>query len=380
MNLLINPHSMRRSCPPPLGLLYMAAMDTDTEIFNAPTDPSPLDILQPRVVGVTVYTKGRHDSLRFLRHAKERGAVTVAGGPHVAVMLEQMVEHYGSFIDHFVIGDGELAWKAICDGQDVPQVVRMRVADLDTLPLPAWEKIDLARYAAMVAKEFTIHRGNDLTTLPRVSVVLGRGCSGHCAFCSTWWVNGKPRQHGTEWMAAHLALLWKIGARHLVFHDDCLTVDRQAVLDLCDVIGKYNFSWFGTTRVDMLDTELAIRMANTGCYLLAFGVESGSQTILDRMQKKLDLSKAGVAREACRAANIHFRALIIRNYPGSTPKTDRETAAFLKKLQPDDTGSVGATWVFPGTALYQECKRTGLIDDDFWLGDEPYYTYQGGLK
>ena len=378
MNLLINPYSMRRSCPPPLGLLYMAAMDTDTEVFNAPTDPSPT--LRHRVVGVTVYTKGRHDSLGFLRRAKERGAVTVAGGPHVAVMLEQMVEHYSDFIDYFVVGDGELAWKAICDSQDVPQVVRMHVADLDTLPLPAWERVDLARYAAMVAKGFTMHRNNDLTTLPRISVVLGRGCDSHCAFCSTWWVNGKKRKHGKKWMAAHLALLWGLGVRHLAFQDDCLTDDREATLGLCDALEQYNFSWFGTTRADRLDIELAQRMADTGCYLLAFGIESGSQMILNRMHKEIDLDKAFIAQEACRAANIHFRALIIKKYPGSTPETDHETARFLAKLKPDDRGSVGATWVFPGTALYQECKRAGLLNDDFWLGDEPYYVYQGGLE
>lgn len=385
MNLLINPSCMVQSSytPPPLGLLYLAAMDEDTEIHDDALPSrdilSLLKVLEPRVVGVPVYTKGRHNSLSYLRKAKECGAVTVAGGPHVPAMLKQMVEHYGDFVDHFVVGDGELAWKAICDGQDMPQVVKMRVEDLDSLPLPAWGKIDYSRYPARVIQKFNSHRGNNLARLPRVSVILGRGCTGNCTFCSAWWVNGKMRVHGKEWMAAHLAQLWDMGARHLVFQDDSLTDNRQASMDLCDVLEEYGFSWFATARADKLDQELAQRMADTGCYLIAFGIESGSQAILDRMKKRCDLDRAFEAREACREAGIHFRALLIRNFPGSTPETDRETRLFIKKLQPDDKGSCGATWVFPGTVLYQQCKRAGLIDDSFWLGDEPYYVYQGGL-
>jgi len=380
VNLLINPSSMVQGgyTPPPLGLLYIAAMDKDTEIYDDALYRSSYvpEELSPRVVGVGMCTSGRYNSLGYLREAKKRGAVTVTGGPHIAVMLDQMVEHYSDFIDYFVVGDGELAWKAICDGKKLSHVIRMRVEDLDTLPLPAWAQVDFRKYPA---RGRGVHRGNNLSRLPRVPSILGRGCSGHCTFCSVWWVNGKSRHHGKEWIAANLAQLWKMGARHLEFQDDCLTNDREATFVLCDMLEKYNFSWGGTTRSDKLDLELALRMAEVGCHRLAFGIESGSQKILDRMHKQLDLAKSFEAREACRKAGIHFTALMMKNFPGTTPETNKETEEFLVKLQPDSTGSVGATWVFPGTALYQECKRAGLIDDSFWLGGKPYYIYRRGL-
>jgi len=377
MNLLINPSSMVQGgySPPPLGLLYLAAMDEGTEIYDDALHKGQA-LPKPHVLGVPIYTMGRHNSLAYLREAKKHGVVTVAGGPHVAVMLDQMVSHYGHFVDHFVIGDGELAWKAICDGEEMPQIIRMRVEDLDSLPLPAWERIDFRQYPA---RGKGIHRGHDLAVEPRISIVLGRGCSGHCTFCSAWWVNGKPRMHGRDWMAAHLGLLWNMGVRHLVFQDDCLTDDRQAALELCDTLDGFTFSWCATTRADKFDLELALRMAGAGCYSLAFGIESGSQIILDKMHKQLDLSKAFEARDACRKAKIGFTALMIRGFPCSTPETEQETAMFLRQLQPDIQGSVGATWVFPGTALYQSCKRAGLISDAFWLGKNPYYIYRGGL-
>ena len=197
--------------------------------------------------------------------------------------------------------------------------------------------------------------------------------------CSAWWVNGKPRTHGKEWMRKHLILLWNMGVRHLKFWDDSLTMNRQAAMDLCDVLDRFKFSWAGTVRADEVDEEMALRLAQTGCYLLAFGIESGSQAILDRMNKNTVIAKAFEAREACRKAKIEFRALMMEGYPYGTPATEKEDREFRRKLRPDSFGTAGRTMVFPGTALYQDCKRAGLIDDSFWLSKRTYYRYQGGL-
>ncbi len=386
MNLLINPPSMVQSgyTPPPLGLLYLAAMDADTVVYDAALDvvrgrpDRTAEYLanKPRVAGVPVYTAQRHDSWRILKMAKEAGAVTVAGGPHVAVMLAQVVQEYGDFVDHFVSGDGEPVWEMICHRHNVPQVMSRTIVNLDDLPLPAWDRVPLLSYPA---RGKGVHRGNDLSKLPRISVVFGRGCSGHCAFCSAFWVNGEYRHHGRKWMAFNLEQLWQRGVRHLVFQDDCLTADREAALMLCEILCNYSFSWHATTRVDCIDDELATAMAAAGCYATSFGIESGSPTILTRMGKQIDLSAAFVAKEACRKAGIHFSALLMGGYPGQTRATAEEDADFRQRLNPDSVGTIGCTWVFPGTRLYQECKCAGLIDDSFWLGPEPYYVYQGGL-
>jgi len=377
MNLLINPACMNfnRCTPAPLALLHMAAMDANTRIHDEAIRPAAdLNRLRPKVVGVPVYTRHRHASLDRLRRAKESGAITVAGGPHVSIMAKQMAAHY-DFIDYLVVGDGELAWKAICAGESMPRIISMRVENLDDLPLPAWELIDYRQHSAHGRG---IHRGNDLTKIPRTSVLMGRGCTGACTFCSAWWVNGKPRMHGKEWMRRHLTLLWEMGVRHLVFWDDSLTQDRRATLGLCDILDEFAFSWTGTARADEVDEEMAQRLADSGCYLLAFGIESGSQAMLDKMNKKTTVAAAFVAREACRKAGIHFKALMMTNFPGSTAATDAEDKAFRDTLRPDSWGTSTDTFVFPGTALYQRCKKRGLIDDDFWLGPKPYFICPGG--
>lgn len=150
-------------------------------------------------------------------------------------------------------------------------------------------------------------------------------------------------------------------------------------MGLCQVLNDFDFSWHGTTRPDQLDDELTMAMAQAGCYMLACGIETGSPELLQRMKKDLDLGAALRGREACRRAGIQFTALMMSGFPGQGARAQAETEGFLAKLQPDGQGNVGCTMVFPGTALYQECKRNGLIDDSFWLGPEPYYVYKGGL-
>jgi radical SAM superfamily enzyme YgiQ (UPF0313 family) len=83
-----------------------------------------------------------------------------------------------------------------------------------------------------------------------------------------------------------LDLLWQMGVRHLVWQDDCLPADKASCLKLCDVLADHNFSWFGTTRVDCFDLEIAKRAADAGCYEMTFGGESGSPTILRKMNNE----------------------------------------------------------------------------------------------
>lgn len=388
-NLLINPPSMVQLgyTPHPLGLLFLCAMDDFSDVIDLALDPgqSIEQVMNTRhieIVGVPIYTPGRKASLRILELAKRHGAYTVAGGPHVGIMHKQLLDNY-PFIDACVSGDGEACWKmfttykgSVNDG--LRKVWTGTIDDLDTLPLPAYERINHRGYPAR-AGVISYHRDIDLTREPRYSIVFGRGCDGRCNFCSTWWVHGRYRHHGLAWMDRHLRQLWQIGARHLCFQDDCLTVDREASLGLFKLMENYGFSCFGSTRVDHMDDELAQAMAKAGFSEVSFGIESGSQKMLELMRKDTDLSKAFYARDCMRRAGIMFTALMIESYPGETDEMRMETRDFLNKLQPDGYGSLGHTMILPGTQLYRQMRNNGLISDDFWLGDEPYYIYKGGL-
>jgi len=392
-NLLINPSSMIQLeyTPPPLGLIFLAAMDNSTKIIDMALYPE-FKIEQyiienkPKVVGVPIYTVGRNESLKLLKIAKKHGAITVAGGPHVPLMytMDWKPEEEYPYIDHFVIGDGEYAWEEITKNVDdrkgiIWKTNRKDLPDLNNLPLPAYEKTDHRKYPARTScvKEW---RGIDLTIEPRYSIVFGRGCLGKCSFCSTWWVNGPYRCHSIKWMEKHLMQLWDLGARHLTFQDDCLTADKQAFLELCKAMKKFNFVAYGTSRVDSVDDEIMEAAREAGFYEFSFGIEHGSQAMLNIMHKNSAIELSFKARESCKKAGIYFTALMMEGYPGETQKEIIENDTFLKKLNPDNIGSLGFTMILPGTSLYQKCKNANLIDDSFWLSESPYFNYAEGIN
>jgi radical SAM superfamily enzyme YgiQ (UPF0313 family) len=316
--------------------------------------------------------------------AKNNGAITVAGGPHTSIMIKQLIENYGHFVDHFVLGDGELAWKELCSGARLEQKIKIRVDNLDSIPHPVFERVDIKKYKDGVGdlspKYVKNFRGHNLVSEYPFPITLGRGCNAKCAFCSTWWVNGRYHHHGKDWMEGLLTKMWDLGARRLTFEDDCLTADKRAAYDLCDSLEKFDFAWFGTSRVDCIDDDLAKRLSEVGCYGLSFGVETSAESVLQIMNKKAVGDQALLARESCRKAGIFFTALMMMGFPGTNEKTYEEDRKFIKKLKPDDIGSLGQTWVLPGTVLYNKCKHRGLIDDNFWLGPEPYYVCPPNLQ
>lgn len=367
MNLLIKPASFRMlgTTPPPLGLLYMAGQDDNTVVWDSVIHGDPrhsLEFFRYDVVGVQMYTTSRHDSLSLLKHAKENGCITVVGGPHVAPMRKQL-EHEYDFIDFIVSGDGEIPWQMITKyaqdrGPELKKHIRHLTMNLDELSLPNWNAIGIRDYNPQ-----------------RINAVISRGCTGQCVYCAAWWVNGPFRHHGAHWITEHLTLLGARGVKHLVFQDDCLTNTESAYNALTEALAKCptKFRWRGTTRVDAITQEQIRDLRKLGCYSLGFGIESGSQTILDKINKGADLERAIQVRQWCKHENVQFKALMMSGFPFETDETRREDAAFRKRLAPDEWGSVGHIIVLPGTKLYRDLKREGKITDDFWLGPEPYY-------
>lgn len=367
MNLLIKPASLKMlgGTPPPLGLLYIAAMDKQTVVWDEVISGSSIPYIRekkPKIVGVQIYTTGRGDGLKLLEFAKSQGCITVAGGPHVAPMYKQMLDKY-DFIDYLVSGDGEWPWKGIVDWANglvtrPERYIRHLSMNLDDLPYPAWDAINVHSYPQ-----------------ERINVMLGRGCSGRCVFCAAWWVHGEYRHHGADWMTHHLTMLGDRGVTKLTFQDDCLTNTESAYEALTTALTNCNtkFRWRGVTRVDKIERWQLYELKKLGCYMLGFGIESGSQTILDKINKGADLERAIKVRQWCKEFGIQFKALMMSGFPFETPETKREDAEFRKRLKPDEWGSVGHIMVLPGTKLYRDLKKEGVISDDFWLGNEPYY-------
>lgn len=379
--LLANPHDTSQGgfSSAPLGLAYLAgtleAHGIDVEIVDGYLDgfdgiKARIDEGHPEWVAITCYTPGRHKALEIARYAAASGAKTVLGGPHPSIMWQQMEAHY-PFVDYFVRGEGEITLLELVQGKN-PPMSRPNVRDLDSIPFPAWHLLDLKRYPGGSGTWRDICLGE-----PRIPVIFSRGCAGHCSFCSTWRVWHGWRRRSPENMVAELEILQhEHGVHHLVFQDDAFTLDVEATKTLCRLIidRDLHFGFFCTSRTDACDPEMFELLSAAGCYGLSMGIESGSQRILDLMGKENTVEQNAAAIEMAHKAGLAVCALIVQGYPGETEADRQATRDFLNRTRPADVGTLGVTWVLPGTELYQQMKAEGRISDDYWLGSEPTFT------
>lgn len=407
--LLVNPYETEQSgfTNPPICLLYLAGtllkhgfdvrvvdgcFEGKTAVQNA------IEVFHPQLVGISSLTPGRKKAIEIADMVKkfDSGIKVVIGGAHPTIMHQQIMQNYPS-IDYIALGEGEETCLEIAQEKEPSQIngivyrdngnivktpARKNIAKLDDIPFPAWHLLDLQKYPAI---DKGVYRGIDLSKVPRISVIFSRGCTGHCDFCSTWWIWKGWRHRSAKNMVDEIELLYKDhGIRHFCFADDAMTVNRQATIDLCDEIIRRNLNivFHATTRTDCVDEIVLNKLKEAGCYKIAFGIETGSPILLDKMGKNNDVETSLKAIKLAKEAGILVTALMIIGNVGETQETVRETVNFLKKTQPDDIGCVGGLWILPGTKLYRDCKKKGFIDDNFWLTDEPYkvYTLEYSLK
>jgi len=400
--LLINPHDSEQDgfTNPPLGLLYIAGvllkngfdvhvLDCCIEGKNAIS--KALEKLRPNIVGITCLTPARNKSLEVAKMVKDFDSSTkvVMGGAHPTIMYKQLLENY-PFIDYIVLGEGEITFLEIAQGKEIPQISglayrdnnkvvktssRKYIENLDEIPFPAWQLVDIKKYPP---RGNGIFNGVNLATEPRISIIFSRGCKGHCNFCSTWWIWKGWRHRSPKNMADEIELLYNNnGIRHFCFADDAMTIDRNATIELCDEIirRKLKIAFFATTRTDCVDEILLRKLKEAGCYEVSYGIETGSPILLEKMCKENDIETAKKAIYLTKKAQLKAAALMIAGNVGETEETIRETVDFLRKTEPDEIGCLGGLWILPGTKLYNECKVKGFINDDFWLTDKPYKLY-----
>lgn len=400
--LLINPYDSDQGgySSPPLGLAYLAGTLIKNNIDTRIVDGYLVGKLQvekeiinfcPDIIGITCYTPGRKQALEIAEFAKYNNfSVTIVmGGAHVSIMWKQIMHHY-SFVDICVLGEGEQTLLEITQNKiwnDINGIVwrdkgivvknrpRKYVENLDCIPFPAWHLLSLNNYPARGDR---VYNGVDLTKEIRIPVIFSRGCVGHCNFCSTWWIWKGQRNRTASNMVAELEMLKnKYGFVHYCFYDDAFSANMDEAKELCRTIinRKLKIVWCATTRADRVDEELLILMKKAGCYEIAYGVESASKRVLELMNKETSIEKVKESVLKTNQIGINSLIMLIIGNVGENKESINETVSFLNEVKTSYFGYAGNLWALPGTVLYQQLKKEGLINDDFWLSDEPFYIY-----
>jgi len=200
---------------------------------------------------------------------------------------------------------------------------------------------------------------------PFMNMMTSRGCPYHCSFC-LWpqsMYGHKQRFRSLDNVFSEIAMLvGRYGVRELNIDDGTFTTRRERVLEFCRRLRKekYDLIWTCNGRVDNIDDEMLGEMRRAGCKLIRLGVESGSQEVLDRIQKGLTLKQIEDGVRMVKKSGIQALGGFMFGFPYDTRETVEQTIAFAKRLSPDQA-QFSINMCYPGTSLYEYAKENDLI-------------------
>ena len=379
----------------PIGLCWLGAcleqagfapsiVDYEVEPWSPKQLAQTIRDRQPPAVGITAMTPNIVHAAEIADVIKTERPETfiMLGGAHASILPLRSLEEFPAF-DAVCTGEGEERIVALCravrdntlEHTDFPGCavrtpggVRDFTNDpgprleLDTLPLPARHLLHLEKYkgASTPGIPSNVFRATELFT--------SRGCPGKCIFCCSEHMFGRGiKFRSVEHVMAEVdQCMGRYGFNHFTIDDDTFTTSKKRVLEFCEQMAQRNATWDCDTRVDHMDRELAGAMARAGCIKVAFGVESGSQNILDLINKNISLDQIRRAFSIMHEAGIMTCAfLMVGNHPQETQHDIDLTWKLVRDIKPDLISVMIAT-PYPGTQLFEIMKNENLVDDVPW--------------
>jgi len=372
---------------PPLGLMYLAAyleknspheikiLDCQAERLSLEQFKKRLAEEKPDVVGITTMTFTLLDVIGTVRLIKEINPKikVVLGGPHVHIYPEETLKI--KEVDYLVIGEGEKPLKALLANlNDLKNLYKIRgigfkdgpklvvtgaeelIEDLDELPFPARHLTPYQKYGSALAKRF-----------PVTTMFTSRGCPYQCLFCDRPHLGKMFRARSAKNVVAEMEQCQKMGIKEIFIYDDTFGVDRQRVLDICAGLKekKVNLAWDIRTRVNTVDEEILKALKEAGCQRIHYGVEAGTQKILNVLRKGITLEMAVKAFRLTKKAGIQTLGYFMIGSPEETKEDILATIKFAKKLNPDFVHFT-ITTPYPATDLYRLGLSKGILPFDYW--------------
>lgn len=396
----------------PLGTLYAAAYVMqkgysaalfDTMLADSEEDlKTSLELHKPKYMVIyddtfnyltkMCLTRMREAAFRMSEIAKEFGCTVIVSGSDSVDHLEKYFHHK---VDYAICGEGEQTLGELLDlltnspdqqptlvnglafienGKITRTAPRKVLKELDTLPYPAWELVDLAKYRELWLKHHGYFSMNLVTT---------RGCPFHCNWCAKPVYGQVYNSHSPAYIAGQVKLLKeKYSSDHIWFCDDIFGLKPGWVTNFDKAVNKDNIKlpFKCLSRADLLLKEDNIsHLASAGCESIWIGAESGSQKILDAMDKGTTIEEIYEATRLLKKHGIKTCFFLQFGYTGETMTEIDQTIKMVNDLMPDDIG-ISVSYPLPGTKFYERVssqmkkKHNWELSDDFEMMFDGTYS------
>lgn len=371
---------------PPLSLAFLAGYlrekGVSVRILDACNLGLGIDAIldyivqhSPSYVGITATSIMISPAAQLCTEIKKRfpSVTTIIGGAHISALPNETIEHFPCF-DVGVFGEGEKTLFEIVNTGKVDKTIkgivfrdngitvksdpREYISNLDELPFPAYDLLH-------DFPDFYIPTPNNYSCLPVVSVVSSRGCPYSCTFCPQNVFGRNLRSCSFDYLASLIQYLKeKYNAREVCFYDDIFLSSKKGVSKFIDVLEKNRIKipWSCEGRIGPADDQMYKEMKKAGCWQISFGVESGSQTMLDYFNKKIKVEQIARTIKSVKKARIKARGYFIIGAPPESSETLEETKELIQNVPFDDI-LFSFFSPLPGTPIYKQ--MIGDKDLDF---------------
>ncbi len=407
----LDPKQWKNKTPfPPLGTLYAASFmrskgfSVDLFDTNLESDPSAIDaiLLEGNPKYLVIYDDGfnyltkmcltnmRDACFEMIRLGKKSNAAVI-------VSSSDSTDHYEKYLsagaDYIIRGEGEMTLAELIESLEkdvamdsVAGIVykngdsikvnppRAVLNDLDKLPMPAWDLVDIDNY-----KNVWKESGLPFT----LNIATTRGCPYKCNWCAKPIYGNRYNSHSPEYIADHIQYLTKnYGVSRFWMSDDIFGLKPNWVRNFSNELRSRNLtiSFYMQSRVDLLLKEDTIdALAESGLEEVWVGAESASQKVLDAMDKGTTVAQIYEATKLLKSKNIRVAFFLQFGYPGENTDDIRSTIDMVRELAPDNIG-ISVSYPLPGTKFYETVKNDLLLKSNWTDSDDLEMMFNGSFR
>ena len=387
--LLINPKSPSLNTSPPLGLAYLGAQlkkfEYEVEIvdasapYNALSDKQIINIINifdPDVVGITIMTLFAKEAYDLINYIKSINKFVIAGGCHATIMPEEALLQGADVV---IRGEGEITlidflgtYFSGGDFKDINGISykynnsivhnsdREFIDDLDVLPYPDKDLFDPSWY----------NKDGKPTNESYGTVLTSRGCPGRCKFCSRNVFKNKVRYNSPDYIINYMLYLknkYRINRFYIL--DDNFVTNKKRLLHICELIKTElpDIEWACNARIDHVNFNSLSIMKSAGCKTITYGIESGSNKTLERINKFLTADKITSIVKMTHDLGFEVCANWMMGYPFESAEDVDDTRRLVIKIDPYiKIHNAGFLTPFPGTEIYEAYKHLESVKE-YWL-------------